>query len=117
MTLGRLLGSLALTGAALGCSDAPGGETLELLAFRQRGLVSVALNEELLFHFSADLDRGSITSDSVRIVDEQGRDVAGERKVRGTALSFLPALPCAADLSDGGLRPKTGYRVVLGGFP
>lgn len=116
MSWGRLLGSLALASAALGCAGAPDEHVLELLTFRQRGL-SVALNEELLFHFSADLDRGSITSDSLRVLDEQGREVAGERTVRGSALSFLPALPCASDLSDGGLRPGADYRVVLGGFP
>jgi hypothetical protein len=115
MGRGTWLGPLLLAGAA--CGGGRSGHALTLLEFRQKDFDSVALNEELLFYFSSDLDRSSVTSDSVRIVDGQGREVAGERSVRGNALSFLPALPCAPDLSDGGLRPGADYRVVLGGFP
>ena len=109
------LGLLLLAGTA--CEGEESGWALGLLEFRQMDFDSVALNEELLFYFSSDLDRSSVTADSVRILDSQGRVVAGHRSVRGNTLSFLPELPCAADLSDGGLRPGSEYRVVLGGFP
>lgn len=88
-----------------------------LLRFQQAGLDAVALNEDLLFYFDADLDRASVSTDSFRIADEQGLEVAGERTVRGNALTFRPALPCRSDLSDGGLRPGELYHIVLGGFP
>lgn len=98
------------------CGGAP-ERGLRLLEFRQQDFGSVALNEELLFYFSEDLDPASITSDSVRILDAAGADVAGERVVRANALSFLPELPRAPDLSDGGLRAGGSYRAILGGFP
>lgn len=103
--------------ACVACGGGQNGRALRLLEFRQKDFEAVALNEELLFYFSADVDRSSVTSDSVRILDDQGREVAGTRSLRGNALSFLPELPCASDLSDGGLRPGREYRVVLGGFP
>lgn len=107
---------IGLAGLAGACGRAP-EPGLKLLEFRQQDFDSVALNEELVFYFSEGLERASITSDSVRIRDAAGADVTGERVVRGNALSFLPALPCASDLSDGGLRPGSAYRVTLGGFP
>ena len=108
-----LLGALLL----LACGRRPEDEPLVLLEFRQNELDSVALNEELVFFFSRDLDPGSVTSDSLRVLDASGRDVRGERRLRGDALSFLPELPCRPDLSDGGFRPGSDYTVVLGGFP
>jgi len=114
--MGRGWGLVLALGLAA-CADAPQGRALGLLKFHQAGLDSVALNEDLLFYFDADLDRASVSTDSFRILDEQDLEVAGERTVRGNALTFRPALPCRADLSDGGLRPGELYRVVLGGFP
>ena len=108
---------LLLLGANVACGDSLAHRTLRLIEFRQRDSTSVALNEELVFYFSEDLDRTSITSDSLRFLDPEGAEVAGERVVRGNMLAFKPELPCASDLSDGGLRPDTSYRVVLGGFP
>jgi len=101
----------------LACGSRPEDEPLVLLEFRQNELDSVALNEELLFFFSRDLDPASVTSDSLRVIDAAGRDVPGERRLRGDALSFLPELPCRPDLSDGGFRPGSEYSVILGGFP
>jgi len=99
------------------CSESHAAHSLKLLEFRQQAFDSVALNEELLFFFSEELDPSSVTSETLQILDERGRGVAGERVVRGNALSFLPALPCAPDLSDGALRPGASYQVLLGGFP
>lgn len=117
MSLKSWLGLLLLAGTNVACGDDLAHRTLRLIEFRQRDSSSVALNEELVFYFSEDLDRTSITSDSLRFLDPEGAEVAGERVVRGSTLSFKPELPCASDLSDGGLRPGTSYRVVLGGFP
>lgn len=90
---------------------------LELRDFRQAGDRGVRINEELVFHFSADLDRTSITSDSVRIFDSKGRPAAGEFFVRRSTLEFRPDLPRRADLADGGLLPSESYTVELAGFP
>lgn len=114
---GRIaLGSLGLW-IASGCTPTPRGASLELLGFRQNGFQGVALNEELVFYFSEELDRSSITDESVRIQDERGKLARGSLRVRRGVLSFLPDLPRAPDLSDGGLRPGTGYSAILGGFP
>ncbi len=115
MRRGSWLAPLLLAGTA--CRGGQSARVLRLLEFRQQDFDSVALNEELLFYFSAALERSSVTSGTVRILDAQGREVAGTRSVRGSTLSFLPELPCASDLSDGGLRPGADYRVLLGGFP
>ncbi len=115
MLRGSWLGLLLF--AFVACGGGQNGRVLRLLEFRQKDFEGVALNEELLFFFSFDVDRSSVTSDSVRVLDDQGRAVAGIRSLRGNALSFLPELPCASDLGDGGLRPGGEYRVVLGGFP
>src|SRR5262249_20357239 len=111
------LGALAAGALLAACWGELQPETLELLDFRQNELSSVALNEELVFHFSARLDPSSVTSDSVRIFDDEDREARGVRTVQRNSLHFQPALPCASDLSDGGLRPGRAYRVVLGGFP
>ncbi len=110
--------SALLLGAALaGCSPSPAEGGLELIGFRQNGFTGVALNEELVFHFSEELDPGSITGGSVRILDELGQSATGSLRARGNALSFLPDLPRTTALTDGGFRPATSYRVELGGFP
>ena len=100
-----------------GCGDDRATEALRLLEFRQLDFDAVALNEELLFYFSSDLERSSVTDESVRVLDPEGREVRGEHSVRGNALSFRPALPKEPDLSDGGFRPGLRYQVRLGGFP
>lgn len=99
------------------CGARPAVEPLLLLDFRQNGLDTVALNEELAFFFSSELDPSSVTSDSLCILDADGRPVRGERRVRRDALLFLPELPRRADLSDGAFVPGARYTAVLGGFP
>ncbi|MEQ1892256.1 MAG: hypothetical protein ABL998_06920 [Planctomycetota bacterium] len=108
-----LVGALLLAA----CGPRPGEEQLLLLEFRQNGLDTVALNEELAFFFSQELDPSSVTSDSLCILDAEGRPVRGERRVRRESLTFLPELPRRADLSDGAFVPDATYTVVLGGFP
>ncbi|MEW6073922.1 MAG: Ig-like domain-containing protein [Planctomycetota bacterium] len=107
--------------AALGACGPGRGELapLELAGFRQDGRQDVCLNESLVFHFSRRLDRASITAESVRIRDPDHRPAGGRFAVHGngTTLEFVPDLPRARDLSDGGLRPGTAYEVTILGFP
>ena len=104
----------ALVGA---CSPQPPDEApFELVAFRQSERF-VALNEELIFHFSLEIDRTSVTRETVRILDPSGADVAGDFQLRGSVLTFRPQLPRRADLTDGGLRPGLAYSVELIGYP
>ncbi len=117
MIRGTWLFLLAPSGFGPACGAEPDARPLELLDFRQSDFDSVGLNEELSFYFSEDIERSSVTSESVRILGPRGRVVTGKRVVRGNALSFLPDLPCESDLSDGALRPGERYRVILGGFP
>lgn len=116
---GRQLARWALAGSALlGCtSEPPPQAPFDLVDFRQAEKSVVALNEELVFHFSHEIDRTSVTRETVRIQDAQGASVAGDFQVRGSVLIFRPLLPLRADLSDGGLRPGTAYAVELVGYP
>jgi len=119
-SLGLLSGLLSVTLGALGasaCGVTSPEPALELLSFRQLDFPAVALNEELLLHFSSELDRTSITSEALQVIDERGQAVQGERVVRGHTLIFRPQLPRNHDLLDGSFRPASAYRVVLGGFP
>lgn len=77
----------------------------------------VYLNEALTFSFSEVLDRASVTSDSVRIVDDEGVEARGRLEVHGSSLRFVPLLPTSPDLSDAGLRPGRRYTLELAGFP
>jgi hypothetical protein len=99
------------------CRDEVQAGALRLIEFRQLDFDSVALNEELLFYFSSELERSSVTHGSVRILDEDGNSVPGELSVRGNALSFHPVLPREPHLNDGGFRPGRRYQAQLGGFP
>lgn len=112
-------GSRALAGLLLAtCAPpAPAEARFDLVDFRQAGKDAVALNEELVFHFSRELDRTSVTRETVRIRDARGASVAGDFQVRGSVLIFRPLLPLRADLEDGGLRPGEDYTVELIGFP
>jgi hypothetical protein len=97
--------------------ELPPEPPFDLVDFRQAGKSDVALNEELVFHFSHELDRTSVTRESVRIQDARGAPVAGEFQLRGSVLIFRPLLPLRADLEDGGLRPGEPYTVLLVGYP
>lgn len=98
-------------------------ESLRLSAFRQDGDRNVYLNEPLVLDFSEELDPLSITesrngeSGSLRVLDPHGVPVPGTLSVNGRQILFQPRLPLLADLSDGGFRPGTEYRVLLAGFP
>ncbi len=89
-----------------------------LLEFPQAQRRDVALNEELYFHFSDPLDRASINDGTVQITDLGGHAVRGEFLTRDPRMVvFVPELPTASDLRNGGFRPATHYQVTLAGFP
>lgn len=108
----------AVLGGATACGP-PGDRppTLALLEFHQRDAQGVFLNETLVFHFSDELDRASVTRGSLRILDPSRHLVAGEMEVAGSKVLFHPRLPLSPDLVDGGLRPGRTYRVEVQGFP
>lgn len=78
---------------------------------------AVRLNEDLVFHFSGEVDRTSVTADSVRILGADGRAARGRLVVEGARVRFQPASVLAADLSDGGYVPGAEYTVEIAGFP
>ncbi len=88
-----------------------------LIGFRQANETRVSVNEELVLHFSSQIDRTSVTPESVRILDGAGLRARGRFRVERTSLHFEPELPRRGDLSDGGLRPGVDYTLELLGFP
>jgi hypothetical protein len=104
--------------AVAGCgSGTEVGAAFQLTAFRQADETRVSIDEELVLHFSDEIERDSVTSESVRIVDRDGRRARGTFRVERTSLHFEPDLPLRNDLVDAGLLPGTDYRVELLGFP
>lgn len=121
---GRRRAALALLALAGGAPAAPGcaraerePRVLELLSFRQDRQRGVFLNEPLVFHFGAELERTSVTAESVRITGPDGSSARGVFRVHGNRVEFVPDIPRSADLSDGGLLPAARYEAVLSGFP
>jgi len=108
--------------AALGplsCTPSPRPEAsvLELRSHLPKVSTGVLLNEHLIAYFTDDLERSTVTPDSVRILDPKGRRAEGRFEVEGRELRFVPDPIYRADLSDGGFRPGTRYTVELRGFP
>ncbi|MCZ6598204.1 MAG: hypothetical protein O7B99_11245 [Planctomycetota bacterium] len=95
----------------------PGRPALEVLDFRQHQADGVFLNETLVLHLSDDLDRTSVSRETVRILGPEGRAAAGRLEVEGAKILFRPHLPRAPRLLDGGLLPGRTYTVELLGFP
>lgn len=109
-------GTLALvTGACPRVDEA--APPLELRLALPRSTDGVLLNEDLVFFFSAELDRASVTGESVRIEASDGTAARGDLSVDGNALRFTPAPVLARDRRDGGYRPATEYTVSIRGFP
>lgn len=112
----RFLGSFLVCAACQPPAE-PKPDALVLRLTRPENADAVRLNEDLVFHFSAEVDRASVTHDCVRITDETGRPARGRLVVEGQRVRFVPATVLAPDLSDGGYVPGARYRVEIAGFP
>jgi hypothetical protein len=114
-----LLSTFVAALAPLSCAPGAGPEpsVLELRLRLPKVSEGVLLNEPVIAYFTDDLDRSTVTPDSVRILDPEGRRARGTLGVEGAELRFVPAPVYRADLSDGGFRPGTTYTVELRGFP
>ncbi len=111
--LGLLVGCLLF-----GCGESqPSPRVIRLVSFRQSEQTGVFLNETLVFHFSAELDRSSVTRSSISIESMDGFRARGGLEVQGANLLFTPKAPLLADFSDAGLLPGKRYRVSVTGFP
>ncbi len=118
VSLGNQRILLTLGVLIVACSpEAPVVPALRLLDFRPRQRAGVYLNEPLVLHFSGELSRESITSQSVRILNRDGSPALGARFVAGRELTFLPDPVRAPNLQDGGYTPNTAYQLELAGFP
>lgn len=89
---------------------------LVLLGFNQPNVSGVALNQPLIFTFSADINDLSITPDTLRIVGAFG-PFFELTHVDGPLVALLPRAPNFGDLSDVGMAPNTLYNVSLTTFP
>jgi hypothetical protein len=85
--------------------------------FAQQDGHEVCLNEPLIFRFSHQIDRSTITVETARISSDQGEVARGRWVVKGRELRFLPRLPLEPDCSDSGLSPGRTYTVHLTGHP
>ncbi len=110
---------LLLTCLAGACRDSSGPRARELLlgSFAPQIRQNVFLNEDLIFHFSAEVDPASVNAESVVVQARGGERAQGRLRVEGRKIIFRPDAPRARDLSDGGYRPGTTYDVRLIGFP
>ena len=100
--------------ALLGCrriDSAAGSGHLHLTHIRPSNPEGLFLNEELVFHFDSDLDPTSVTGASIEIHSEDGSPARGELRLEGDRVRFVPAAVLATDLSDGGYRPGTKYKI------
>jgi hypothetical protein len=88
-----------------------------MVSFRQSDQHGVFLNETLVFDFDRELDRASVTQESVRIVGPEKKPARGRLEVTGKKVLFHPDVPRSADLADGGLAPASVYSVAVAGFP
>ncbi len=112
----RVLG-IPLALAACRPPAEPAAEVLLHRLTRPEAGALVRLNEDLVFHFSGEVDRTSVTHDSVRVTSAAGRSARGRLVVDGSRVRFVPATVLARDLSDGGFEPDTEYHLEIAGFP
>lgn len=120
--------ALAALAAAAAVSPACGGgnthdgnptATMALINFEQAGINNLALNSKLVFHFSEAVDAQATNSASLQVKEGPafGSEVSGTFRVSGSQVVFEPKLPGLCDISDGGFKPDTQYRITLVGWP
>ena len=92
-------------------------DSMQLLLVRPENRSGVYLNEPLVFDFSHEVDRSSVTRRSLRIELADGTPARGEIRVDGRRVVFEPAAVLSPGLTDGGYLPGQRYTVTLLGFP
>jgi hypothetical protein len=112
-----LLIALGLAACAPTPSSTPSFLSVTLALPNQKNANGVFLNEPLTFFFSSELDRSSVTGESLSIRSQDNVPARGVLAVNGNSITFTPAPVLASDLSDGGYRPDTAYTVEIHGFP
>jgi hypothetical protein len=83
--------------------------------------IPLHLNSDVHVTFSADVDRLTVTSDTVRMVKitpdgPQAIRMAG-RRVGKRTVTLIPDWPLTAELNDGSYLPDQLYRLEVKGFP
>lgn len=117
--------ALGVVTTATSCGGGGGvgsGDTLPgvvLVDFLQQGQDNVPLNRTLTFLFSSPIDPNTVGPASIQIREGPsfGAAVFGSYIIQGSRVFFEPRLPGRCDLSDGGFKPDTDYRVTVIGRP
>ena len=108
--------ALALGAASCGGGGSGGNSDLVLVGFNIPNIGGVALNQPLMFTFSADVDPQSITPDTLRVTGALGPNFE-TTVVDGNLVALLPRSPNFEDYSDAGLLPAVRYTVDFATFP
>ncbi len=100
------------------CGGGSGGTNpdLVLLGFNVPNLSGIALNQPLIFTFSASINPATITPDSLRVVGDRS-PFFESIIVDGNLVALLPTVPNFADYEDAGYAPDTEYTISLSTFP
>ncbi|MDA1194594.1 MAG: Ig-like domain-containing protein [Planctomycetota bacterium] len=116
-----VLGLVLVLGASVSMTSCGGGAggtnpDLVLLGFNVPNLSGIALNQPLIFTFSASINPATITPDSLRVVGVAG-PFFESTIVDGNLVALMPTVPNFANYSDAGYAPNTQYTVSLTEFP
>lgn len=106
-----------MVGAVACQPSTPKPRVLSVIDWSGRDGRPLALDQDLLIRFDADL-RLPVRPSAIRVVDEEGRLRGGfELDAQGSLLRLRPRLPRTADLLDGALPPGRSLRLELAGVP
>ncbi len=100
--------------AAVACAREP----FVLLSSDLGSATGARLNQPLILAFSAELEPGSRSEESLRVVrvrDDQ--PVAGNWRIEGATATFLPCPPTTIDLADVAFAPGESLRLEIRGLP
>jgi hypothetical protein len=75
------------------------------------------LNRELEIQFSGAVDPGSVTPDSIQVLDAHGRRAEGTFELSDFVVKFWPRPPVTPALDDGTWQPGARYTLRILGFP
>lgn len=108
--------SLSVSMTSCGGGGDSGGTDLVLLGFSFPDVSGIALNEPLVFTFSAAVAAESITLDTLRVVGAIG-PFFEETVVDGNLVALVPRSPNFESYEDAGLAPGVKYSVSMPVFP